>query len=78
MASIFIIGEKGDPQLWLVDTAKGTVQAVKGGAGGVDVDFVEIVQNMRKNDFALVKNVDVAVASGSYSDFTSRQLSENG
>ncbi len=78
--TIFVIGHRGDQQqLWVVDTDKGTVQPYSSGdAGGIDQGTAKTVENMRKNGFSVVKDVDVAVAVPTVADLTSRQFSENG
>ncbi|KQT69085.1 MULTISPECIES: hypothetical protein [unclassified Aureimonas] len=72
MATIFIVGETGNSDLWLVDTGARTVQPLaRGEAGGFDTQTIEAA---RENGFSIEKNVDVAIAASTSEDATARML----
>lgn len=75
MATIFIVGETGSTELWLVDTGAGTVQPLTSdGEGSVDAETLATVQAMRENGFSIAKSVDVAIAASTSEDVTARML----
>lgn len=78
MAAIFIIGEEGSSDLWLVDTGSGTVKSIASEGGGVEPELIKTIQAMRANGFRIAKKVDVAIAAPAASELTSREFTQNG
>ncbi|KQT53113.1 hypothetical protein ASG43_19210 [Aureimonas sp. Leaf454] len=75
MSTIFIVAETGNPQLWLVDTAAGTVRPVTDMVDDTaQKELIAKVRAMRKSGIDISRNVDVAIAVSAAASATSRVL----
>ncbi|NTS30574.1 hypothetical protein HQ945_04840 [Phyllobacterium sp. BT25] len=78
MAKYFIVGEAGSKDLWLINLEERRIEPFTEAAlesfEGADASFIRTVNKARSHGIAMIKGVDVAIASDNRNEASAMML----